>query len=208
MRFCFTVLFMLLSVSLRAESPNEVLKMLIAGNDRFCKGKRLARDLLQERENTVDGQSPWAVVLCCSDARTCPEIIFDQGLGALFVVRVAGNVAGAFQTDSIEYAIDILGASLIVVMGHSDCGAIQAVLDNEAVKDHLSHIAPYLRPSAEVAKKKEKEPLEFASILNVKAVCESLKKQPVISNLLSENKVQIVEAYYDLTTGKVRLLNE
>lgn len=158
------------------------LQKLVDGNARYLKGH------VEPKSHT---QKPFAVIVACSDSRVAPEIIFDQGLGDLFVVRVAGNVVGDIEMESINYALDHLGAKVVMVMGHEYCGAVDAVKEGQV--SEISAIASLIKPSIKGAKT-----LEAAVKANVLGVVDHLDK-----NI----KAHIVGAYYDFETGEVEILN-
>ena len=129
---------------------NKALEQLRQGNARFVSGVLVRRDHYSEdRERLSEGQHPFAVVLCCSDSRVVPEILFDQQLGDLFVIRNAGNVVDEDVLGSIEYAVEHLGSPLVVVLGHSSCGAVTATCQGEELPGHILDIAKRIRPSVE-----------------------------------------------------------
>lgn len=188
-------------------SPGEGLKRMLAGNERYTKDKleHPNRDLTR-RESLVSKQTPFAVVIGCSDSRVTPEIVFDQGVGDLFVVRVAGNVMDPVELASVMYAIDYLHASLVFVLGHEGCGAVKAVLAHQT--EDIQPIAKRVEASiAEFAKTKSPS-LEEAVKANVKGVIAELKKDESLVKMLSEKKLGIVGGYYNLGSGKVELCCE
>ena len=187
-------------------TKEEVLDRLKVGNKRFTEDKKEGK--LQDkarREDLTSGQSPYAIVLSCADSRVVPELTFDTGLGELFTVRVAGNIANSSSIASIEYAVANLGTEIIVVMGHESCGAVTAAMnggDNGYNLNHLvSHIAPAIAASSkdaavnEVVKK------------NAKLTAEELKtRSAIITDAVESGKVKIVPAYYNLDSGVVDFL--
>lgn len=192
-----------------AESAN---RKLIEGNRRFALGKPLQEDIsLQKRRDLkVNGQKPFAVILSCSDSRVPPEIVFDQGLGDIFVVRNAGNVVEPVALGSIEYSIKYLGTPLIVVMGHEDCGAVKAAVEGEETTDNIEAIIKKIEPSVEKAKSGgSKEGLkERAENENIVNSIEQIKKSPVVKEMLETGRVKIVGAKYHLESGEVIFINE
>jgi carbonic anhydrase len=157
------------------------------------------------RTTLTTSQHPFAIVLSCSDSRVPPEQIFAQGLGDLFVVRVAGNVAEPATVASVEYAAAHLGARLLLVLGHAECGAVKAALesanDTPAIKELVAAIRPALEPLPKDAK------VETAVCANVHRVREQILKQSeLLSDYVRDGKLEIREAYYDLATGEVRYL--
>ena len=185
------------------ENPNirAALQRLVDGNRRYVESKfEHPNRSAETRTATAAGQNPFATILGCSDSRASPEIIFDQGIGDLFVVRVAGNVASDIETDSIDYSVIYLGSQLILVLGHESCGAVTAVL-NHTTKD-IEQVAKLIEPAITST-----DTVEAAVKANVRAVVRQLKNTRVISRLINEGKVDVVGGYYQLTTGKVELLD-
>lgn len=202
MKHVLTILFIAVSTFGFALTPAESLKRLINGNERFVNDQSIHPNRSQERrEETAGGQKPFGIVLGCSDSRVPLEIIFDQGLGDLFVVRVAGNVAGNIVVDSIQYSAKYLGSSLIMVMGHESCGAVTAVFDGTTAD--IENIADLVRPAIRGA-----HSVESAVKDNVRSVVAKLKKCPELEHLMKEGKLGIVGAYYQLTSGTVEILKD
>lgn len=194
-----------LSYAAEITPPEESLTKLIQGNERYFSNKLICPERLQEtRTSLIEIQTPMAVVLGCSDSRVPPEIIFDQGIGDLFVVRVAGNVAGPIEMDSIEYAIRALNAPLIVVLGHQNCGAVQAFL--KGTIEMIPFVAAEIQNSLNLPSGLD-ESLEKAIKANVRAVVEKINTHPEFVPLIQENKLKVVGGYYKFSTGKVELLS-
>lgn len=194
--------------SLFADSKSdEALQKLMAGNERFINGKPIHPNQDELHRGTVsEKQEPFAVVVCCSDSRVAPEIIFDRGLGDTFVVRVAGNVVGDLGTESICFAADLLEAPLIMVLGHENCGAVKAVLKGGKNQRDIPAIAKKIEPAILEAKKMKGDALTHAIELNAKAVKAGLEQNQILSKFIREGKLKVVAAYYDFTSGKVSLL--
>lgn len=183
-----------------------VLKRMMDGNDRYVKDKLLHPDRTQfRRQELAASQSPFAIVVGCSDSRVSPEIIFDQGIGDLFVVRVAGNVVGPVELDSVEFAAQFLGSSIVLVLGHENCGAVTAVLRGQT-KD-IEAITELMSPAIKDVDRQGPNALEEAVKSNVQAVVKQLKNSIVIKGLIDEDKINVVGGYYHLGTGVVELLN-
>ena len=184
-------------------SADEALQKLIEGNERFVSGDLLHPNRCQERrEELLDGQTPFAAILGCSDSRSGAEIIFDQGLGDLFVVRVAGNILAEEVIGSLAYAVNELDVNLIVVKGHDHCGAVTAALkdDNDCVyiKTLLDRIKPL------IADHNTPADIEKITKRNVRNVVSQLKNMNLVfDNKLASGKLKIVGAYHDLASGKV-----
>ena len=197
----------LVQVALHGMTPDEALKALMDGNQRFSQEKSLHSDRTSERrQEFITKHTPIATILGCSDSRVAPEIVFDQGIGDLFIVRVAGNVVGPLEQDSIEYSTLYLNSSLLMVMGHENCGAIGAVLAG-TTKD-IESVAELLAPAAEATKKETANRLEATVKTNAKMIADQLRKSPVLSDLVAKKKLAVVAAYYNFHTGKVELLEE
>jgi carbonic anhydrase len=163
----------------------------------------------------ADGQLPLAVIVGCADSRVAPELIFDQGVGDLFVVRVAGNVisgAGASVKGSIEYAVVELGVRLILVLGHSQCGAVKAALKhidaNDALPGSIGELVDPIKPAVTAMKDKPGDPLENAIRGNVERGVERLKGlEPTLADPVKKGRVKVVGAVYDLRSGKVNVFS-
>lgn len=150
-------------------------------------------------------QCPFAVIVGCSDSRVSPEIVFDQGVGDLFVVRVAGNVIGPLELDSIDYSVLYLNSKVIVVLGHENCGAIDAVI--KGITQDIGSVAKLLEPSVQEAKKSNpKNLLQMAVKTNAIRMKNYLLTTPAIQKLVSEKKLEVYAAYYNFQTGAVEFL--
>ncbi len=179
---------------------------LVNGNRRYASGKpEHERQTKERRSELANAQHPFAVVVGCSDSRVPPEVVFDQGLGDLFVVRVAGNVVDQAALGSIEYAVEHLGASLIVVLGHERCGAIKAALDGVGLDGHIGALAAELSPAIKTARSmKGDDLLDNAVRANVLRVVDELEtSEPILAELVHDGKLEVVGARYDLDTGEV-----
>lgn len=182
-------------------NPFESLQRLIEGNRRYVGDELLHPNRSSDRrEEILEGQNPFAVIVGCSDSRVAPEIIFDQGLGDLFIVRVAGNVIGPIELDSIEYSTKYLGSSLVFVLGHESCGAVTAVMNGTTT--YIEEIANLIKPAIRHAKY-----LEDAVKENVRWVVRYLRSTPLLKQLIQEKKVDCIGAYYHLGTGSVEILS-
>lgn len=194
------------SVSLayqEVHTPKEALQRLLEGNERFVKDNSLCPDRNTDRRAaSAAKQKPFAVILGCSDSRVPPELAFDQGLGDVFVVRVAGNVVGPTELDSVEYSAIYNGSSIIMVLGHEGCGAIEAVLANNTAD--IEAIANLIKPAVKNAHHSQEAAIEA----NVRNSVKRIKNSPAIQKLIKAGKIDVVGAYYDLNTGKVILLEK
>jgi len=192
-----------------AIAPADALKRLMDGNARYVGNAPNERDFSAGRAARVQGQYPVAQILSCSDSRVSPELAFDQGPGDLFVMRVAGNVVSPDLLASIEYGAQFLGAPLIMVLGHSGCGAVDAaikVLKGKAVlPGHLPGLIAAIKPAVAAAEKtKSGNLIDNAVAENVRRQVAQLKSQPpIVQKLYAGKKIDIVGAVYDLATGKV-----
>lgn len=192
-------------------TPEEALNRLIAGNQRYVNDHLLHPDRNTERREAVRAQQePFAIILGCSDSRVPPEIIFDQGVGDLFVVRVAGNVVGPIAMESLVFSLKYLHSSLIIVLGHARCGAVTAVLKGDTAD--IENISRRINPV--IQNRKEQTPdccfpdlLDLCIRDNIKNIVEEIRNTPLISQYVKERKVDVVGGYYDLSTGKVEVLS-
>jgi len=187
-------------------SPNAALQEMMAGNRRYVEGAMTSfnEDLAILKEKTVEKQEPFAAVLSCADSRVPVEIIFDQSIGHVFVARVAGNIASSELIASLEYGVAVLGTKAIMVLGHSNCGAVKATIDAKAVPGQISALYPYIRPAVDQAGPN----LDAAIKANAKIQAGLLRQaSPVIAEAVKANKLKVVAAQYDLASGKVSLLD-
>lgn len=204
-------------------NPEQGLELLLKGNEKFIKGDL---ELLKKystpsvRRGLAAGQKPFAVILTCSDSRLAPEILFNKGLGEIFVVRVAGNIVAPHELGSIEYALEHLGANLIVVLGHEKCGAVSATYGAypAEVEGNIGSLVKDIAPAVEavvgtapkaVGTVAQAAQIEECIVENIKLVSESLEtKSEIIKHLVHLGETKIVRAKYDLDDGKVTILSE
>ncbi len=195
-----------------AASPDEIWAHLMAGNKRFVAGTTKARLVVPLRKKLASGQSPNVIVLSCSDSRVSPELIFDQSLGDLFVVRTAGNVADPVALGSIEYAVDHIHSPVLLVLGHQKCGAVMAACSGDKMPSaNLDAIMNKIGPAVNQAKTYAKaDDLLDASIKeNVQQSAKDvLANSEIIRNAVQAGKLKVFEAEYSLDTGEVTRLNE
>jgi carbonic anhydrase len=189
----------------------EAIRGLEEGNARFVSGQlQHPRQNPQRRTELSTHQNPFAVILGCADSRTSPEVVFDQGLGDLFVIREAGNVIDDHTIGSIEYAVEHLHAPLVVVMGHKRCGAVAAARDTVAAKSHaeghIDSIVAGIRPAVEATAGQDAEATCKAHVRNVVLALRTC--EPLIRHLVEDGHVKVVGAYYDLETGIVKFLDD
>jgi len=171
---------------LKGVAPDEALKRLLDGNQRYAVAKAAHPNQTAEcRTQIAGGQSPYAIVLGCADSRVPPEVLFDQGLGDLFVVRVAGNVLDDAGLGSLEYAADHLGVHLLVVLGHERCGAVDAAVKGGEAEGHVKYLVKALKPAVEAAKGRPGDGLDNAVRTNVALAVKRLRgSKPVLSELV------------------------
>lgn len=190
-------------------SADSALIRLKEGNKRFVGGKSMRphQDFQRIKEVSL-GQEPFAVIVGCSDSRVPSEIIFDQGLGDLFIVRTAGQVSSFASWGSIEFGNAVLGAKLIVVMGHTKCGAVAAACKIPDVPGHIVTLINAIKPAAQLAKTQIGDEVENAVRINVAMQVQQLQNmEPVLTKAIQSKETQIVGAVYDLETGKVEFLD-
>jgi carbonic anhydrase len=198
-----------------AMTPAMAIDKLKAGNRRFVEGTMHDRDLSAQAQRTASaGQYPFAVVLSCLDSRSAPEIIFDQGVGDLFVARVAGNVISDDMLGSFEFATKVSGSKVIVVMGHSACGAVMGACDGVEL-GHLTGLLAKITPAVEatpVAADAQRNASNAAFVEAVteantkRQVAEILRQSPILKALVDEGQIEVVPAMHDLGTGEVKFL--
>ncbi len=188
--------------------PDAALKTLMDGNKRFIEGKPMHPDQdIKRLKEVAKGQKPFAIVVGCSDSRVPNEIIFDSGLGDLFIVRTAGQVSTYASWGSIEFAEEVLGAHLIMVLGHTKCGAVAAAVNVPDVPGHIVTLINEIKPAAQKVKGMPGDAVENAVKENVKMQVEKLKGlEPVLAKRVREGKLKIVGGVYDLETGEVKLV--
>lgn len=195
-------------------TPSEVLTNLKNGNQRFLANQPLHRNYPQEIRETKAAQFPVAAVLNCMDSRNIPELTFDQGIGEIFALRVAGNIVNEDILGSLEYATAVMHAELIVVMGHTSCGAMGGACKNLKL-GNLTSLLAKIQPAVQDAEKvmptancKDPALIDEIARRNVEhVVLEVPQRSPIIANLIAQKKVEIVGAMYDIRTGKVTFLN-
>ena len=193
-------------------APEVIWADLMAGNKRFVTGKTAARDVIRGRADTAKAQHPFVIVLCCSDSRLSPELIFDQNIGDLFVVRTAGNVADTIALASMEYAVDHLSSRLVVVLGHENCGAVSAALSGDAMpSENLTALVKRIRPGVERLKDLVSGDalMTMAVEANVHhSTANTLENSAILRHGVAAGELTIVKAVYKLGTGEVTALNK
>lgn len=193
-----------------SQSADQIWKSLMDGNLRFIEGKPIPHDVVSQRHRLAKNQHPLVAILSCSDSRVPPEVIFDQGLGDLFVVRAAGNSADPLGIGSLEYAVEHLGSVVIVVLGHQSCGAVTAACSGKKMPtSNLAAVVVPIEASCKVAKERHTsgDLLDFAIKDHVHDAARALlSHSELLKRAYDEGKLSIVEAYYSLDSGKVTRL--
>jgi carbonic anhydrase len=197
-------------------SAQDALKMLQDGNARFVagKGEHPRADEARRVETARNGQQPFAAILACADSREALEIVFDQGIGDLFTIRVAGNVSGTDQVASVEYGTEHLGTPLLLVLGHSKCGAVTAVVKGDALHGSLPALGARIAPAVEKVKAAHPD-ADPASLVpaaieaNVwQSMDDLLRRSPIVRKLVQEGKLKPIGAVHDIESGQVKWLGE
>jgi len=188
-----------------AIEPQRALQRLLEGNKRFMHDQSLCPNRNQDRRDaTAAKQKPFAIVVGCSDSRVSPELTFDQGIGNIFVIRVAGNVVSAIELASVEYSALHNNSVIVMVLGHEKCGAVDAVYHGKTrgIEPIARLIAPAVRKASH-----HKHTLSVAVKNNVQNSVDRIKQSPIIQKLMKEGKIEVVGAYYHLRSGKVELID-
>ncbi len=194
-------------------TPDLIIEILKKGNQRFVNNIKAHRNLLEQVNETSTGQFPFAAILSCIDSRTSAELIFDQGLGDIFSIRIAGNILNEDILGSMEFACKIAGSKLIVVLGHTNCGAIIGACDDIKL-GHLTTLVNKIKPSIEIETQTETDRngknikfVENVSVNNVKLTVEGIRRRsPILSEMETEKKIKITGGMYDVETGIVKFL--
>lgn len=199
-------------------TPEKALQFLKEGNQRFVNNLKVNRNLLEQVNDTREGQWPFAVVLSCIDSRVSAELVFDQGLGDIFSIRIAGNFVNQDILGSMEFGCNVAGSKLVVVLGHTKCGALKGGLDAEKIEDlgmdNLNHLIYHFDPliqdiieEGEERSSKNEDLLERLNAANIKKTIEDIRHQSsTLRKLEKEGKIKIVGASYDVETGIVHWL--
>jgi carbonic anhydrase len=200
--FLSAAAFVLAGDTIPSLDPEAALAKLKEGNARFYSSKvSEGKPVAAEREETAKAQHPFAVILACADSRTAPEIIFDEVIGHLFVIRNAGNLVDEHALGSIEYAVEHLGTRLIVVLGHERCGAVTAAVASNTAPGHEQSLVRDLQPAVEAAKGKPCDRVDNAVAENARLVAARIRQEAELGEHAKE--VRIVSAVYNLDSGKV-----
>lgn len=189
-------------------NPDAALKRLVEGNKRFVEEKRQNPNQSRLRlQETAVAQYPFAAILGCADSRVPAEIVFDQGLGDLFVVRLAGNVISPTAVGSLEFATAVLGSQLIVVLGHERCGAVAAAVKGDPLPGRIGTFVEDIKPAVARVKNKPGDAVDNAVVANVQYQVELLQETSImLTQMIQEGKLKIVGGRYDLDTGEVKLV--
>ena len=198
-----------------AITPLMALELLKDGNKRFVNNLKVNRNLLQQANDTSDGQHPFAVILSCIDSRTSAELIFDQGLGDVFSVRIAGNIINEDILGSMEFGCKVAGSKIIVVLGHTKCGAVKGACDHVEM-GNLTALLTKIRPAvddelttSENRNSGNSEFVEKVSVINVKRTVQSiLQRSPIIKEMIEKGEIGIVGGTHDIKTGQVDFFDE
>lgn len=193
-----------------AITPAQALNLLIDGNKRFVNNLKVNRNLLQQANETSDGQHPFAVILSCIDSRTSAELIFDQGLGDIFSVRIAGNIINEDILGSMEFGCKVAGAKIIVVLGHTKCGAIKGACDHVEM-GNLTALLTKIRPAVDdertTVENRTSDNAEFVqkvTEINVKRTVTAIKERsPILKEMILSGQIGIIGGSHDITTGEV-----
>jgi carbonic anhydrase len=190
-------------------TPDQALTQLLRGNERFVAGwpDRPNQSARRRHEVATAGQQPFAIILSCADSRVPPEIIFDQGLGDVFVIRVAGNVLDDIILGTIEYAVEHMHTPLVVVLGHDKCGAITAAVERVKTNSHVQAVVDALQPALLLAEGQEGDRVSTAVDANVRYAVKKLQaSEPVLMGASAAGQLRIVGARYNLDTGEVKII--
>ncbi|MEW5867703.1 MAG: carbonic anhydrase [Chloroflexota bacterium] len=189
-------------------TPDEALQMLVEGNQRYTSGKAVhPHQSADRRTEVLAGQHPFVTVLSCADSRVPPEVFFDQGIGDLFIIRNAGNIIDDVVLGSMEYAAEHLGVPLVLILGHTKCGAVTATVQGGEAPGHIGSIVKTILPAVEITKGQEGDAVVNAIYANVHMTVEAVKHcAPILSEFVEKGRMKVVGAVYHLESGKVEFL--
>jgi carbonic anhydrase len=198
-----------------AITPGKALDLLKEGNKRFVNNLKINRNLLQQANDTSDGQHPFAVILSCIDSRTSAELIFDQGLGDIFSVRIAGNIINEDILGSMEFGCKIAGAKMIIVLGHTKCGAVKGACD-QVEMGNLTALLSKIRPAVDDEKTTRQnrtasngEFVEKVAVINVKRTVRAImERSAILKEMIQSGQIGIVGGTHDITTGRVEFFSD
>lgn len=193
-----------------AITPEMALKLLKEGNHRFMNNLKANRNLLEQANETSDGQHPFAIILSCIDSRTSAELIFDQGLGDIFSVRIAGNIVNEDILGSMEFACKVAGAKIVAVLGHTKCGAVKGACDHVEMGNLtalLSKIQPAVYDEKTELENRNSSNCEFVekvAVINVKRTVQSImERSPILKEMLANSEIKLVGGIHEISTGEV-----
>lgn len=189
-------------------SSDQALQMLIEGNRRYTNGKaEHPHQSGERRAEVLAGQHPFVILLSCSDSRVPPEVFFDQGIGDLFIIRNAGNIVDDVVLGSIEYAAEHLGVPLVMVLGHTKCGAVTATVQGGEVPGHIGSIVETIKPAVAASKGQPGDAVLNATLANVRLMVDQIKhSHPILAEMVQHGKLNVVGAVYHLDSGAVEVL--
>lgn len=198
-----------------AITPSMALDLLKEGNKRFINNLKANRNLLQQANETSDGQHPFAIILSCIDSRTSAELIFDQGLGDIFSTRVAGNIVNEDILGSMEFACKVAGSKIITVLGHTNCGAIKGACDHVEM-GNLTNLLAKIRPAVDAEKtitdhrdSSNNEFVDKVTLINVKRTMKNiLERSPILKEMIESGQIMLVGGVHDIATGEVTFYEE
>ena len=189
-------------------TPDAALNLLMEGNKRFVSGKiRRTNQTLANLRAVSKSQKPFAAILSCADSRVPSEILFDRGFGDLFICRVAGNVVTAEETGRLEFGTLVLGAKVLLVMGHKKCGAVDATIKGAQVPGQIASLLDAIKPGIAKLDPKKADQLEAGVKANVVYQVQKIQESPVISKLVADGQLKVVGGYFDFDSGKISLLS-
>lgn len=191
-------------------SPKDAINLLIEGNNRFVNNQKVTRDLQEQVKETSNGQYPFAVILGCIDSRVPSELLFDQGIGDVFNARVAGNIVNEDILGSIEYSCKVAGSKVVVVLGHTKCGAVTAACQGVEL-GNITALLNKIKPAVNAIKTNDEEmdeaTIEKVSIKNIEISIEQIRKEStILFEMEKNNEIEIIGALYDISTGKVNFI--
>jgi carbonic anhydrase len=189
-------------------TPDQALQTLVAGNQRYTAGQaEHPRQSAERRAAVLAGQQPFAALLSCADSRVPPEVFFDQGIGDLFIIRNAGNIVDDVVLGSLEYGAEHLGIPLIVILGHTRCGAVTAAVQGGKAHGHIGSLVKTIQPAVAAVQGQPGDAVLNATLANVRLTVDQIKTcAPILSKLVKQGKLMVVGALYHLDTGVVEML--
>lgn len=189
-------------------TADQALQLLVEGNLRYTSGKaEHPHQSAERRTEVLGGQNPFVTILSCADSRVPPEVFFDQGIGDLFIIRNAGNIVDDVVLGSIEYAAEHLGVPLILVLGHTKCGAVTATVQGGEAPGHIGSIVQTIQPAVQASRGQEGDAVLNAILVNVQMMVEKIQySQPILAELVEKGHVKVIGGIYHLDSGKFEIL--